>query len=791
MDEAFSVIGRRLPRKDGVSKATGEAVFTTDISLPRMLHAKILRSPHAHARILDIDTREAERRPGVKGVITWKDIGDDKKRSFYGAVKPDEYPFAVDRVRFIGDEVAAVAAVDERIAQEALGLIKVSYEVLPAVFDPEEAMKPGAPQLHEHADRNISWRLFQDLGDVEAGFRQADYVREDRFVTGFQCHAPLEPHAAIAQVNPDGGLTVWSSTQRPFAVSWDLAEALATEPSRIRLIKPHVGGAFGGKMETSAVEFAVVYLARKTGRPVKIVLTREEEFVISRRRHALTFFIKTGLKRDGTILARECRSVLNGGAYNSLGIIAAYLSALYLNIPYRIPNIRYEALRIYTNNTPCGAMRGFGAPQTYFAVETHLNMIAEEMGIDPVELRLKNGLTIGETAANGMKIGSSAFAESIRATADATAWYEKRKESGKGWGVGMGCNAFECGPRLRRLPRHSDAHAFSATILRAHGDGNVSLITGSADIGQGSDSILAQIAAEELGIPYERFMIIAADTEIAPLDYGTYGSRVTMMAGNATLNAARDLKKKIIKTVAERIEVDPEQVYIRDGFVGLKDSPEVHISFSDAVILCQTSLGGRPVLGEGFFNPEMEGVLDIKALTEQGLGNYAPAYSFGTHVAEVEVDGDTGRVKVRRITTAHDGGRAINPMSVEGQLEGSIAMGLGWTLTEDVRLDKGLMLNPNLLEYGIPTALDQGATDIRLTDAPDPVGPFGAKEAGEGPISPTAPSVVDAIHHATGVWVTELPVRPEKLLQAMEKRSKKEAPGRPEEARYACRNFHT
>jgi 4-hydroxybenzoyl-CoA reductase alpha subunit len=770
MSNTFSVIGKRLPRVDALAKVTGEAIYTTDINLPRMLCGRILRSPYAHARILNIDTSRAEGHPGVKGIITWKDIGDDKKRFFYGAIQPDEYPLAVDKVRFIGDEIAAVAAVDEESAREALNMIEVSYEPLPAVFELDEAMKPGAPQIHEHAKGNISWRLYQDLGDVEEGFRQADHIREDRFATGFQCHAPLEPHAAVAHFGSDGRLTIWSSTQRPFAVSWDVADVLGLPPSRVRVIKPHVGSGFGGKMEPSAVDFVAACLARKTNRPVKVVLERDEEFLTSRRRHASIFWIKTGVKRDGTITARSCRSLLNGGAYNSVGIVAAYLSALFLNIPYRIPNIRYEALRVYTNNAPSGAMRGFGSPQTYFAVETQIDMIAEDLGIDPVELRLKNGLTAGEMTANQMKIGSSGFRDTIRSAAGLSEWHEKRKRASKGWGVGMGCNAFVSGPRLRRLPRHTDAHAFSATLIRAHGDGNVALITGSADIGQGSDSILAQIAAEELGIPYECIVVLAGDTETAPLDYGTYGSRVTMMAGNATRNAASDLKQKIIKAVAAKLEVRPEDVYVQDGFCCLKDSPEISIPFSEAVILCQKSIGGKPVLGEGSFSPEDEGVLDIKALTEQGVGNYSPAYSFGTQVAEVEVDQETGRVEVRKMTAAHDCGRPINPMAVEGQLQGSIAMGYGYALSEEVKLQEGLMLNPNLTDYSVPTAMDICPTEITVVDVHDPAGPFGAKEAGEGPIAPTAPSIVSAIHHATGLWVTELPINPLRLLDAMKER---------------------
>jgi 4-hydroxybenzoyl-CoA reductase subunit alpha len=530
-------------------------------------------------------------------------------------------------------------------------------------------------------------------------------------------------------------------------------------------------------MEPSAADFSAAYLARKTGRPVKVVLTREEEFLASRRRHASIFSIKSGVKRDGTITARSCQSILNGGAYNSVGLIAAYLSALFLNIPYRISNIRYEALRVYTNNTPSGAMRGFGSPQTYFAVETQMDMIAEELGIDPTELRIRNGLTPGEVTANQMRIRTTGFADSIRSAAERSGWHEKRKRGGKGKGIGMGCNAFNSGPRLRRLPRHTDAHAFSATLIRAHGDGNVTLITGSADIGQGSDSILAQIAAEELGIPYEHILVLAGDTGLAPLDYGTYGSRVTMMAGNATREAAADLKRKIIDAVAERHELPPQAVYIQNGFVCLKDSPEVSFPFSEAVILCQKSIGGKPVLGEGSFNPEEEGVLDIKNLTERGIGNYSPAYSFGTQITEVEVDRETGQIEVKKATTAHDCGTVLNPMAVEGQLEGSIAMGHGFALSEEVCLDQGLMLNPSMLEYHIPTSMDMYPIENTEVDVYDPMGPFGAKEAGEGPIGPVAPSIANAIHHATGVWVTELPIRPEKLLRTMERQGSSQPPG--------------
>jgi 4-hydroxybenzoyl-CoA reductase subunit alpha len=773
--QKLSVIGKRLPRVDARSKATGEAVYTIDMQLPKMLHGKILRSPHAHARILNIDASRAERLPGVKGVITWKDLKPEKKSHHcYGAFIPDEYPLAIDRVRFIGDEVAAVAAVDEETARQALDLIQVDYEPLEAVFNPETALRDGAPQLHEHAENNKSWRLYQDLGDVEHGFEEAYHIQEDRFVTHFQCHGPLEPHATVAQFETDGKLTVWSSTQRPFFVSWDLAQAMDMPESSVRVIKPHVGGGFGGKIETASVEYATAFLARKTGRPVKIVHTREEEFATTRRRHALVFYLKTGVREDGTITARTCRSIMDGGAYNSLGIVTCYLTAIFLNLPYKNPNIRYEALRVYTNNPPCGAMRGFGAPQTHFAVEVQLDMIAEALGMDPMELRLKNSLKSGDETPSGIKIRSCGLPDCIKTAAKKANWHDLRKQGGKGTGIGLACNGFISGPRMRRLPRLADAYAFSAALIRAHGDGRVTLLTGSADIGQGSDSILAQIAAEVLGISYESVSVLAGDTEVTPLDLGTYGSRVTMMAGHATRNAAGDLRQKIVDASANQLEANSSDVEIEDGIVFIKGAPEKNLSFSDAVIACQQSVGGKPVIGEGFYNPEEDGILNIKALVEKGIGNYSPAYSFGAHIAGVQVDEQTGEINVKNVVVAHDCGVAINPMAVEGQLEGAVAMGHGYALTESVDIDSGMMLNPNYLDYKLPLSVDLPPTEIHLVETNDPKAPLGAKEAGEGPISPAAPSIVNAVHHATGIWMKELPITPAKVLEAIKSKYKEE-----------------
>jgi 4-hydroxybenzoyl-CoA reductase subunit alpha len=387
-----------------------------------------------------------------------------------------------------------------------------------------------------------------------------------------------------------------------------------------------------------------------------------------------------------------------------------------------------------------------------------------------MELRLKNALKTGEETPSGVKIKSSALSESIKSAAELAGWSEKRNSMQEGHGLGMACNGFLSGPRARRLPRQEEAYAFSATIIRAHGDGRATVITGSADLGQGSDSVMAQIAAEELGISFNQVSVIAGDTEIAPLDLGSYGSRVTMMAGNATLKAASDLKNKILDAVAAEMEIDKEDLTIRDDLIQVKGSPQKNVTFSDGVIICQKSLGGKPVIGEGYHNPEDEGVLDPVALCEQGVGNYSPTYSFGTHLTEVEVDRETGEVDVKRVIASHDGGVAINPMAVEGQLEGSVSMGHGYAISEEAKYDNGLMMNPNFLEYKLPLSVDSSPVDIILNESVDPEGPFGAKEAGEGPVSPTAPSIANAIHNATGVWIKELPVNPEKILKAMKEK---------------------
>jgi 4-hydroxybenzoyl-CoA reductase subunit alpha len=748
----YSVVGKRLPRVDGAVKATGAAQYTDDMTLPGMLYGKILRSPHPHARILDVDTARAQHLPGVKAVITGKDTLGVK----YGLWRLypnllDEYPLAMDRVRYIGDEVAAVAAIDEDIAQEALELIRVEYEELPAVFDPLEAMEDGAPQVHDGVEHNISVTRHVAFGDVEQGFQESDYVREDRFHTQVVLHAHMEPHAALASFDASGKLTLWSSTQSPYIVQVLLAMTLGMREGDIRVIKPHVGGGFGNKIELFPLEFCSALLSKRTGRPVKMTYTRAEEFIATRRRHAIIIELKTGVKKDGTLVARQCRNILDGGAYNSLGPTATFLSGFFHTLPYKFPHYKYDGYHVYTNKAPAGAMRGFGETQPYFAGETQLDRIAEELGIDPLEIRLKNACGPGYEVGRVAKVSSCGFTECLEQAAQAAGWKDRRGRMGPGKGIGMGSYAFISGGSFNwfRTPL-----AFSNALIKAGEDGSVSLYTGSSDIGQGSDTVMCQIVAEELGIRMEDVKITVADTETTPMDIGTWGSRVTLMAGNAVLAAARDLKGQVLEAAARGLKTEPGELEVREGQIYVRGAPERKMAFSEAVVEAVKASGGKPLIGRGSYHPEGKGIV-------------SPAFAFGVQVAEVEVDRETGQVRVLKTTTAHDCGMPINPMAVEGQLEGSVHMGLGQTLYEQEVTEKGRVANPSFLDYQMATAPDMPQIEMIEVRTDEPEGPFGAKEAGEGLVGPTVPAIANAVYDAVGVWIKELPITPEKILRAL------------------------
>ena len=751
MKDRFNIIGRDVPRTDAEAKARGSAIYTDDMKLPGMLYGQILRSPLAHARIKRIDTSKASALPGVKLVVT----GEDTPKIKYGNWRlfpdtQDEYPLAVDKVRFIGDEVAAVAAIDRDTAEEALGLIEVEYEELPAVFDVDSSVQPGAPVIHDYCPTNISVNRKIKYGDVEKGFSECDYIREDTFTVHSVSHAYLEPCSALANIDLDGRITLWTSTQVPYIIQCLLASTLGMRENDIRVIKPFVGGGFGGKMELRAWEFCAAFIARKTGRPVKFTLTREEEFIAGRRRHPMKIHSKVGFKKDGTLVAKDLKIQLDGGAYNAMGPTATFLCGNFGAMLYRYPNYRFHGEHVYTNKPPASAMRGFGAPQSLYATEIQMNMAAEELGIDPIDLRLKNAQVSGDEIPDVAVISSCGFIDSIKAVAEMSGWKEKRKNLPTGRGIGIGCYSFISGGVFNWF---NTQYPFSAAEVRVFSDGTAHLLTMASDIGQGSDTVLKQILAEELGLEMEDIRITSADTSMTPqADLGSWGSRVTLMAGNAVIDAAKKIKEELFGAVSARYNLNViHEIECKNGRVQAKSRPDYGLSFGEAVAMAQKARRGEPLVARGSYTP-------------RGKGLVTPAFGFGAQVAEVEVDKLTGLVEVKNMWTAHDCGTVINPRSVEGQLAGSIQMGLGYALSEQFVMDGGKTLNTSFVDYKMPTATDMPPSEVVHVDTYEPEGPMGAKEAGEGLASPTAPAISDAVYHATGYRCMDLPITPEKIL---------------------------
>jgi 4-hydroxybenzoyl-CoA reductase subunit alpha len=755
MEEKLTVVGSRMPMVDAAAKVKGTAQFTDDLIFPGMLYGKILRSPLPHAKILRVDTSEAEKLSGVKGVVTGQDIPD----RMYGIVPKakDEYALARDKVRFIGDDVAAVCALDPETAEEAIRLIKVDYEELPAVFDPLEAIKEGAPLVHDNIKNNISQSIRKEFGDVEKAFSESNFVFEDTFYSQAVNHAPLEPHAAIAQYDPlKGELVVWSSTQIPFFLRRNLASTLLIPESKVRVIKPKVGGGFGQKIDMYAKDFCAAWFAIKSGKTVKFVYEREEVFISTRQRHPMYITVKTGMKKDGTILAQQFSVYADGGAYNSTAPTMITLTCYFLMIPYHVPNLIYEGHHVYTNKPVGGAMRGHGIPQARFAVERQLEMIAERIGIDPVELRVKNSIHAGEPHPAKFIINSCGFSDCLKDAAEAIGWKEKREKLPFGRGMGIAGAAFPSGVS-------NMSHISSGAVVQLGQDGAINVLSGAADIGQGAETVISQIVAEVLGVPMEDVRITAADTGITPLDPGTFGSGVTVRAGNAAKLAAIEVKEKLFKCVANKLEARIEDLVAKDRRIFVKGSPDRGMTLRDAIKGYQYADLPMPIVGRSsWFPPATEPTTLFKE-----DGNFSPSYSFMAQTAEVEVDLKTGQVKVLKMVTAHDCGRPINPMLVEGQLEGSVAGGMGQALYENVIMEKGQVMNPSFLDYGFPTVMEMPEIGTIEVETNDPVGPFGAKEAGEGTQLSPAPAIVNAIYDAIGIDFKELPVTPEKMLKAL------------------------
>ena len=799
----FSVIGKSIAMIDAAGKTTGAGKYADDFSMPGMLVGKILHSPYPHARIKSIDTSRAKALEGVVAVVTGADAPNP-----YGIlpVGHDETALAVEKVRYVGDHVACVAAVTEEIAERAIELIEVEYEPLPAYFDPEESMKAVTDLIHENRPHNIEKDYHHVFGDLDKGFADADYIAEGRYIANEVTHAAMEPHCTLANFELDpytgklGRLTVWSSTQVPYYLQHKLSLVLELPMSQIRVIKPLVGGGFGGKSEIIPLEIIAAVTARAAKAPVKITYTREEVFWAHRGRPRTIIDLKTGVKNDGRITAVACKVIQDGGAYCSYGVVTILYSGALLGALYDIPHIRYDGYRVLTNKPACGAMRGHGTVNVRFAFESQMDEISATLGLDPAEVRRVNLLKPPMVTVNGLRVLSYGLPECIDQVVTRSGWKERRGKLPKGRGLGVACSHYVSGA-ANSIIRSDMPH--STVNIKIDRDGGVVVYTGASEIGQGSDTMTAQVVAEVLGCELARVRVIAADTDLTPIDLGSYSSRVTFMAGNAALRAAEDVKKNIVSAAAKKMNCAPEDVVMRNDHVYKRgtitgsgepgdpdllepkeaaasgrvdgqilrgsvlqtrkeEGPKEHLSFEEAVVSAIDFHGA--LTGTGSYAPPMA----ARGGKHKGGGvGPSPAYSYSAQVADVSVDEETGEVTVHKIWAAHDCGRALNPVAVEGQVIGSVWMGLGQALEEEMIWKDGLLMNPGLLEYRSPSSEESPDIECIIVESIDPEGPFGAKEAGEGSLAATIPAISNAIYDAVGVRLREAPFTPERVLSAL------------------------
>jgi len=772
MKDGFSVIGQPLPKIDAWAKVTGETRYADDLVLPRMAYGKLLRSPHAHARIVTIDTERARALPGVYSVIT----GHDLPRVKFGIlpVSQDEEALCTEKVRMVGDAVAAVAAVDEETAETACRLIDVTYEPLPALMSIQESLAHPEVRIHEYGDGpNVHKNVALQFGDVDAAFAASHLVREDVFFFEGNTHLPMEQHAAVAQHGADGKLTLWSSTQTPHYVHRLLAKILDMPGAHIRVIAAPVGGGFGGKLDPFAHEIAACKLSQLTGRPVKIACTREEVFYIHRGRHPVLMWLKTGFTKDGDITGSHIRTWLDGGAYGSYGVASTFYTGVINPVTYKMPVYKFEGARVFTNKPPCGPKRGHGTPQPRFALECQLDKAAEQLGLDPADLRRRIVHEPFTKTANHLTVTTIGLGECIDKVVEASGWRDKRARfaqaasqseakplwrSRKRKGIGIAGSSYMTGAGTA-IYWNNMPH--SGVVVRADRSGGVTILCGATDIGQGSDSILAYLPAEVLGLPPKDIHVHPADTSLTPVDLGSYSSRVTLMCGVAAIQAATRLKTVIARAVATKLGVAPEALVFRDRQVGVADDWDKAVPFAQAVELGEAMHGVLAFSGS-YAPPKRAG-----KFKGGGVGP-SPCYSYSACVVELTVDEDTGWIELDEIWIAHDIGRALNPLLVEGQVEGSIYMGIGEALMEGQVFRKGLHKHPSLLEYKSPTTLETPEIHTLLVETDDPEGPFGAKEAGQGPLLPVIPAIANAIYDAVGVRMDQVPITPDMVLRGLE-----------------------
>jgi len=770
--EDLRVIGKSRRRVDARAKVTGQTRYADDISLPRMLYCKLLRSRHPHARIKKIDTTRAQAHPGVHLVLTGKDVPIE-----YGIlpVSQDEQALCVDHVRHVGDPVAAVIAREELTAFEALDLIDVEYQILTTISDPEEALATPSPRIHDYGEEgNIHKRVSLAFGNVEESFAEADQVFEDVFFYQGNTHLPIEQHASVAIKDPDGKLTIWTSTQTPHYLHRALAKVLQMPPAHIRVIATPNGGGFGGKSDPFNHEIVVAKAALLLDRPVKICLTREEVFYCHRGRHPVLMKFKTGVKKDGSITGMHLQTLIDGGAYGSYGVASTFYTGALQTVTYHVPRYHFQGCRTFTNKPPCGPKRGHGTVQPRFGQEVQLDKIAEKLAIDPADLRLRIAESSNAVTANFFRLSVVNLSECIRRVVKSSGWKDNFRKLPEGRGFGVACSAYLTGAGL---PIYWNKMPHSGVQLKFDRGGGVTLFCGATEIGQGSDDVLAGIVAEVLGLDTFDIRLYTGDTDLGPVDLGSYSSRVTIMAGNAALQAADRAKSILADAVSEKLNVPKDRLKFAGKRVFDSTAPENGVTFPEAVCLAEARFGTIGTVGS--YTPPKS-----PALYKGGGVGPSPTYSYSAAVVEVAVNPATGWITVPKIWIAHDIGRALNPALVRGQVEGSVYMGLGEALMEEQefrRLPKKLSHAlvhkfPSMLEYKSPTSLDMPEVFTDLVEEPDPRGPFGAKEVGQGPLLPIMPAVANAVYDAVGVRIDEVPITPEKIVKALAEKKAGRAP---------------